>query len=63
MLTKEMQAALEADGEKLRQLTGQDHGPYFTNAEVLFTCLKCEAHYSVNHLPQPVTECPVCGWH
>jgi len=25
----EMQAALEADGEKLRQLTGEDHGPYF----------------------------------
>lgn len=24
---KEMQAALEADGEKLRQLTGEDHGP------------------------------------
>lgn len=26
---KEMQAALEADGEKLRQMTGEDHGPYF----------------------------------
>ena len=24
----EMQKALEADGEKLRQLTGQDHGPW-----------------------------------
>lgn len=24
-----MQEALEADGEKLRQMTGQDHGPYF----------------------------------
>jgi hypothetical protein len=24
-----MQRALEADGEKLRQLTGEDHGPYF----------------------------------
>lgn len=24
---KEMQKALESDGEKLRQLTGQDHGP------------------------------------
>lgn len=24
---KEMQKALEADGEKLRQLTGEDHGP------------------------------------
>lgn len=26
---KEMQHALEADGEKLRQLTGEDHGPDF----------------------------------
>lgn len=26
---KEMQKALEADGEKLRQLTGEDHGPEF----------------------------------
>lgn len=24
----EMQKALEADGEKLRQLTGEDHGPF-----------------------------------
>lgn len=29
MFDKGMQKALEADGEKLRQLTGQDHGPYF----------------------------------
>lgn len=26
---KEMQGALEADGEKLRQMTGADHGPRF----------------------------------
>jgi hypothetical protein len=26
--SKEMLAALEADGEKLRQLTGEDHGPF-----------------------------------
>lgn len=26
---REMQKALEADGEKLRQLTGEDHGPQF----------------------------------
>jgi hypothetical protein len=29
MFTKEMQKALEADGEKLRQMTGEDHGPHF----------------------------------
>lgn len=27
--SQEMQDALEADGEKLRQLTGEDHGPIF----------------------------------
>lgn len=26
----EMMAALEADGEKLRQMTGEDHGPFGT---------------------------------
>lgn len=26
---REMMKALEADGEKLRQLTGEDHGPQF----------------------------------
>jgi hypothetical protein len=26
---KEMRAALEADGKKLRELTGEDHGPVF----------------------------------
>ena len=29
MLTKEMQAALKADAEKLKQLTGEDHTPVF----------------------------------
>ena len=29
MFSKEMQDALIADGEKLAQLTGEDHGPYF----------------------------------
>lgn len=29
MIDKEMMKALEADGEKLRQLTGEDHGPDF----------------------------------
>jgi hypothetical protein len=27
-MDREMQRALEADGEKLRQLTGEDHGPW-----------------------------------
>jgi len=37
MFTKEMMAALEADGEKLRQLTGEDHGPEFLVEEEMKT--------------------------
>ena len=29
IMDDKMRKALEADGEKLRQLTGEDHGPYF----------------------------------
>ena len=31
----EMDRALEADGAKLRQLTGEDHGPFESVAEAL----------------------------
>ena len=37
---KEMEAALIADGEKLRALTGEDHGPLEHEAE---GCPKCGA--------------------
>lgn len=33
MLTKELQEALEADAEKLRQLTGEDHQVWFLHDE------------------------------
>lgn len=36
MFTREMMAALEADGKKLQQLTGEDHGPAF-----LWDCPQC----------------------
>lgn len=52
---KEMIQALEADGEKLRQLTGEDHGPHFPDlanlqvigiseprAEHRFDCALCK---------------------
>lgn len=29
---REMMRALETDGEKLRQLTGEDHGPWFDDS-------------------------------
>ena len=34
---REMMRALEADGEKLRQMTGEDHGPLW-----LETCQNCD---------------------
>lgn len=38
----EMQRALEADGEKLFQLTGEDHGPYFLGDDTAFApCPVC----------------------
>lgn len=39
---REMQKALEADGEKLRQLTGEDHGPWTFEPAVSFSpCPHC----------------------
>lgn len=32
VLNSEMMRALEADGEKLRRMTGEDHGPFFPDA-------------------------------
>jgi len=32
--TPEMQAALAADGEKLRAMTGEDHGPWLYEDEL-----------------------------
>jgi hypothetical protein len=37
-MDKEMMRALEADGEKLRQITGKDHGP------LEFRFIPCEEH-------------------
>lgn len=43
MFTKEMMAALEADGEKLRQLTGEEHGPVFVADLPETRWVNCEA--------------------
>ena len=66
---KEMQAALEADGEYLRQMTGEDHGPYF-----LVTCEVCggegvflkrvtvyEHGCAVPHDDTDEVKCEACG--
>lgn len=42
-MDKEMMQALEADGEKLRQLTGEDHGPFFV-CENCDNPLFCQEH-------------------
>jgi hypothetical protein len=45
-IERDMVAALEADGEKLRQLTGDDHGPF----------------WPVEHTESPIiAECDCCG--
>lgn len=40
MFDKAMMAALEADGEKLRQLTGHDHGPVWIDDRMV-VCETC----------------------
>lgn len=65
---KEMMAALEADGEKLHALTGEDHGPWpvITDAS---PCPRCDerelwresADVGVGVIYGPYG-CPCCGW-
>lgn len=40
----EIERALEADGEKLRALTGEDHGPW-----QIFTCEACDGRGFTMH--------------
>lgn len=65
----EMMKALEEDGEKLRQLTGEDHGPSF-----LVTCEACsgdgvflkritvyEPGCAFPHVDTDEQKCDACG--
>jgi len=46
---EEMLKALEEDGEKLKQLTGEDHGPYFLDeVEMPSKVLKVSVHVHKN---------------
>ena len=58
MFDKEMMKALEADGEKLTQLTGEDHGPIF-----LFAPDECPHCQYDSQFPGfgPIVPCPVCN--
>ena len=67
-MNREMQDALIADGEKLAQLTGEDHGPYFelTDATPCPRCRETELYrdsvdvgVGIIHGPYG---CPNCGW-
>jgi len=51
-MDKEMMAALKADGEKLRQMTGEDHGPTF-----LDTCPDCCGEGAIE-IPRPQHDDP-----
>ena len=64
MFIKEMQRALQADGEKLRQLTGDDHGPEFWT-----TCPECYGEGALE-ISKPQhddpyfaisVKCPICN--
>lgn len=77
MWDKEMQRALEDDGEKLRQLTGEDHGPVFFDEEPypgLAPCPHCfeSSGYAARLVPatwydpayaeaDPLHPCPYCN--
>lgn len=68
MIDKDMMTALKADGEKLRQLTGEDHGPEFWD-----TCPHCNG-FGSHEISKPqhddpnfciqvdCTDCGGSGW-
>lgn len=47
------------DGWFLDWDTRQWQAPIQSKTEIIFTCVKCEANYSVL---EETNECPVCGW-
>lgn len=48
--SRDMMLALEADGELLRQMTGEDHGPYFI-ADVPQQWFECDACDGAGEIP------------
>lgn len=47
-MDKEMMRALEADGEKLRDLTGEDHGPMFVADDLVTRLRHAHEHEGVD---------------
>lgn len=68
-MDKEMQRALEIDGEILRQLTGRDHGPEFLEAcdacggegHIARTIHVYEHGCGFSHPDVEESPCPACG--
>ncbi len=56
----EMKKALEADGEKLRQMTGEDHGPWDLDGD----CSNCGGEGFVESCFEDTCVCldPPCHW-
>ncbi len=65
MFSREMMKALEADGEKLRQLTGEDHGPVFLPELGCEHCAPDAKSVGPGWIEQPnngpIQSCPICN--
>lgn len=60
MFDKDMQAALIADGAKLSELTGEDHGPYFLDDDDDVKCVNAHDRcYGGAGGPCPYCERPI----
>ena len=57
-MDKEMMKALEADGEKLRKLTGEDHGPFCSECLGTGNGPSGKCVYTGEIVDAP---CPSCG--
>ena len=67
-MNKEMQKALEADGEKLQALTGEDHGPVFIGLDLASgpdtTLFPISASIRKHLCQERRRYCrDYCGWH
>lgn len=58
-MDREMMKALEMDGEKLRQLTGEDHGPWCPNC-LGDGCLTVWHDITESMTDAHEEECPEC---
>ena len=61
-MNDEMMKALAADGEKLRGMTGQDHGPWAVIEALAKECAANGHYWAQSTMLAPFTEyCQACG--